>query len=79
MKCSQKLSWSQIKTIYPHRYVGLKNIECDGNEATVGSAVVAYTDKDTPYEKLLEMAFNGDIEYLTYTTLDEDEMLEVAP
>lgn len=76
MKYPNRLTWAQIKKIYPHQNVGLVDVEYGINEATIESGIVAYTEKDTPYEKMIEMAMDGKIE-LKYTTLDEDEMLEL--
>lgn len=74
---SERLTWNEIKKRYPHRNVGLVDVEHDVNEVSVKSAIVKYTDNDTAYENLVDMAMNGSITLL-YTTLDEDELLEVV-
>lgn len=69
----QRLTWGQIKSAYPHQNVGLVDVEPDGNPVSVKSAVVRCSDRDTPYETLVEMAMSGKIR-LMYTTFDEDEL-----
>ena len=49
----------------------------EGNDNPSVGDIVKYTDKDTTYENLVDMAMNGSITLL-YTTLDEDELLEVV-
>lgn len=70
----ERLTWRQIKERYPHRYVGLVDIEEDGNPISVKNAVVKFTDEDTSYDELVRMAACGKI-MLRYTTADEDEMM----
>ncbi len=69
---SERLSWAEIKGKYPHRYVGLTDIEYGINKASVLSAVVTYTDQKRSLDDLMELYLKGDI-LLRYTTLDEDE------
>ena len=76
MKCFVRMTWEQIKKVYPHQNVGITDVVYGDNNSTIESGIVRYTDKDTPYDKLVEMAMQGEIK-LRYTTLDEDEMLEV--
>lgn len=73
---NERLSWNDIKKNYPSQNVGLVDVETIGNSVSVKSAVVKYTDKTTPYEKLVEMAMDGSI-CLMYTTMDEDELVGV--
>jgi hypothetical protein len=70
---SERLTWEQIKQKYPHQSVGLVDVETGINSISVRSGIVKYTEKDTSYEKLLELAMDGKI-HLLYTTLDEDEI-----
>ncbi|MEE0862860.1 MAG: hypothetical protein U0L79_07750 [Lachnospiraceae bacterium] len=72
---NERLTWEQIKQKYPHQCVGLVDVESGINSISVKSAIVKYTEKDTPYEKLLELAMAGEI-HLLYTTLDEDEIID---
>lgn len=71
MKCPQRLTWEQIKKIYPHQNVGLVDVEYDANGITVISGIVKYTEKETSYETMVELAMEGKID-MSYTTLDED-------
>lgn len=73
---NERLSWRQIQERYPHRNVGLVDIESGRNCDDVKSAVVACTDETTPYGELVDMAFRGKI-VLMYTTMDEDELVGV--
>lgn len=73
---NKRLTWKEIKEKYPHQYVGLTDIEYGINKATVNSAIVSFTDKDTSYEELSLKYLNGEI-LLRYTTLDEDELERV--
>ena len=64
----ERLSWQQIKKRYPHRYVGLSEIESGENGVDVKSAVVACTDETNSYSELVKMAFHGKI-FLLYTVV----------
>lgn len=68
----ERLTWQEIKDKYPHRYVGLINIEHGSNSISVKKASVLCTDKDKTYEEMLKMAKNNEID-LRYTTADEDD------
>ncbi len=70
---SDRLTWDEIKQKYPHQYVGLTEVEYGKNMASVRSAIVKYTDKNTEYKDMLLMYIRGNI-LLRYTTLDEDEL-----
>ena len=67
----ERLTWEEIVQKYPHQNVGLVEIEYGCNEATVASAVVKCTDKDTDPDEMVLMALRGEI-FLEYTTEDED-------
>lgn len=69
----ERLTWEQIKQKYPHQSVGLIDVESSVNSLSIKSAIVKCTEKDTPCEKLLELAMDKKIR-LIYTTLDEDEI-----
>lgn len=77
MKSPTKLTWEQIKKIYPHQNVGLSDIEYGINNATIEAGIVKCTERDTPYEKMIEMALKGEIK-MRYTTLDEDDLMEIS-
>lgn len=70
---NSRLSWTEIKNRYPHRYVGLSDVEYGINKATVKSAIVACTSDERNYEEMLELYLENKI-LLRYTTLDEDEL-----
>ena len=72
----KRLTWEQIKELYPHQYVGLVGVETEGNESSVKSAIVKYTEADTSYDDMILMYIRGEIK-LRYTTLDEDEIMGV--
>ena len=58
----ERLTWKEIKQIYPDQWVGLINVEYEpDNHAKVKSAIVKYTDKTK--NELLEMKIdtNGEI------------------
>lgn len=71
-----KINMGSNKKIYPHQNVGLSDVEYGINNATIEVGIVRCTEKDTPYEKMVEMALSGEIK-MRYTTLDEDDCLEV--
>lgn len=71
----ERLTWEEIVQKYPHQNVGLVEIEYGCNEATVASAVVKCTDKDTDPDDMVLMALRGEI-FLEYTTEDEDFPIE---
>ena len=67
---TQRMSWDEIKTKYPHQNVGL--IDCQPDSYDIKSAIVKYTDKDLSYQDLIKKAMLGEI-HLMYTTMDEDD------
>ena len=71
----ERLTWKEIVRRYPHQNVGLMEIEYGCNEATVASAVVKCTDKDTDPDEMVMMALRGEI-LMEYTTYDEDFPIE---
>lgn len=71
----ERLTWKEIVRRYPHQNVGLVEIEYGCNEATVASAVVKCTDRDTDPDDMAIMALRGEI-LMEYTTYDEDFPLE---
>ena len=71
----ERLTWKEIMRRYPHQNVGLVEIEYGCNEATVASAVVKCTDKDTDPDEMVMMALRGEI-LMEYTTYDEDFPIE---
>ena len=71
----ERLTWKEIVRRYPHQNVGLVEIEYGCNEATVASAVVKCTDKDTDPDDMVLMALRGEI-LMEYTTYDEDFPIE---
>ena len=68
----KRMTWKEIKAIYPHQNVGL--IDCTPNRNNIESAIVKYTDKEKSYSELIRMAINGEI-VMCYTTMDEDDGL----
>lgn len=71
----QRLSWNEIKTLYPAQHVGLVDVIFeDEDQMNVESAVVKYTDKDVSDGQLMLMAKRGEI-VRRYTSLDESQLL----
>ena len=70
----QRLSWEEIKSLYPAQYVGLIDVIFeDEDQMNIKSAVVKYTDKDMPDGQLLLMAKRGEI-VRRYTSLEESKL-----
>lgn len=76
MTLSTKLSWSDIKTLYPHQNVALTDVEYVDGTNVVKNAKVACTDKDTDLNEMRYNAIKG--KYIVkYTTLDEDSIYDM--
>lgn len=72
---NQRLSWNEIKSLYPAQHVGLVDVVFeDEDQMNVKSAVVKYTDKDIPDGQLLIMASEGKI-VRRYISLEEGLLL----
>lgn len=72
---NQRLSWNEIKSLYPAQHVGLVDVVFeDEDQMNVKSAVVKYTDKDISDGQLLIMASEGKI-VRRYTSLEEGLLL----
>ncbi|MBO6179374.1 MAG: hypothetical protein J6O04_09375 [Selenomonadaceae bacterium] len=69
----KRMSWNEIKAVFPHRNVGL--VDCVPNRYNIVSAIVKYTDKDKTYSELIRMAVNKEI-VMRYTTMDEDDGIQ---
>lgn len=70
----QRLSWEEIKSLYPAQYVGLVDVIFEDNDQmNVKSAVVKYTDKDVSDGQLMLMAKRGEI-VRRYTSLEESKL-----
>ena len=70
----QRLSWNEIKTLYPAQHVGLVDLIFeDEDQMNVESAVVKYTDKDVSDGQLMLMAKRGEI-VRRYTSLEESKL-----
>ena len=41
----QRMTWSDIKDMYPNQWVGLTDVERKKTSADISSAVLVYTDK----------------------------------
>ena len=71
----QRLSWSEIKTLYPAQHVGLTDVIFeDEYQMNIKSAVVKYTDKEISDGQLMLMAQRGEI-IRRYTSLEESKLL----
>ena len=71
---NQRLSWNEIKSLYPEQHVGLIDVIFeDDDQMNVKSAVVKYTDKDMSDGQLMLMAKRGEI-VRRYTSLEESKL-----
>lgn len=70
---SERLTWKEIKEKYPHQNVGLTDVIMEENSNIIQSAIVKYTDSDTDYNTMAQLAISGEI-IVRYTTFDEDEI-----
>lgn len=71
---NQRLSWNEIKSLYPAQHVGLIDVIYeDDDQMNVKSAVVKYTDKDIADGQLMLMAKRGEI-VRRYTSLEESKL-----
>ena len=71
----QRLSWNEIKTLYPAQHVGLIDVIFeDEDQMNVKSAIVKYTDKDVSDGQLMLMAKRGEI-VRRYTSLEDSQLL----
>ncbi|MBR3722333.1 MAG: hypothetical protein IKN12_06150 [Selenomonadaceae bacterium] len=66
----KRMSWNEIKAVFPHRNVGLVGLE--PNNSNFKTAIVSCTDKEKTYSELIRMAVNKEITMM-YTTMDEDD------
>ncbi|MBR2215952.1 MAG: hypothetical protein IJ849_09370 [Selenomonadaceae bacterium] len=66
---SEALTWNEIKSRYPHQYVGLVNLE--PSAPNFQTAMVKYTSQNMTKADLEQRAFDGEID-LRYTSLDDD-------
>lgn len=70
-----RLSWDEIKRMYPAQHVGLVDVVFeDEGQMIVERAIVKYTDKDISDSQLLIMAKRGEI-VRRYTSLEEGILL----
>jgi hypothetical protein len=67
---SKKLSWEEICRLYPNQEVGLTDVEWD-NGATVKSAVVSYSERDTPKDQIVSIAIMSNGEVVSENTTPE--------
>jgi len=67
----KRLTWAQIVKKYPHQTVGLVDVEYGENDATVASAIVKCTSKDTDPNEIFRAALRGEL-LMEYTTFDID-------
>ncbi len=65
----QRMTWAEIKRLYPHQNVGLVDIHEEPDGST--SAIVKYAEEDMSRGEMFKRAINGEIQ-MRYTTLDED-------
>jgi len=65
------LTFKEIKALYPDDYVGLVNVKRDKKNNII-AAVVKYSTKDTPYETMVDMALDGEID-LVFPNADNVE------
>ena len=65
-----KLTWSEIVSKYPDKWVGLTDIEREENSADIKRAVVVCTSDTVSEDKMLEMVFDNEIETSIFTTPD---------
>ncbi|WP_029543023.1 hypothetical protein [Selenomonas sp. AB3002] len=65
---SKRLTWEEIKKIYPGKWVGLSNVEWK-DEANVSSAIVEYAGESD--EEPLKRQLAGEDMYTIYTTPDD--------
>lgn len=72
-KSDERLTWVQIQEKYPLQNVGLVDVEYKSDSASVRSAIVKYTSKETSYEELCMRHVAGEI-LMRYTTPDIIEM-----
>ena len=71
---NQRLSWNEIKSLYPAQHVGLVDVIFeDKDQMNIESAVVKYTDKDVTDGQLMLMAKRGEI-VRRYTSLEESKL-----
>lgn len=70
-----RLSWDEIKSLYPEQHVGLTDVVFeDESQMNIKSAVVKYTDRDMSDCQLLLMAKDGKI-VRRYTSLEQSRLL----
>lgn len=67
----KRMTWQEIKEAYPNQVVGL--VDCLPEDAWK-TAIVKYTDANTPYNIMEEKAFDGEI-FMISTAVDEDKRL----
>lgn len=67
---NQKLTWQEIVSRYPDKWVGLTDIEREEHSADIKSAVVVCTSDTVSEDKMLEMVFNNELETSIFTTPD---------
>ena len=68
---NERLTWSQIKEKYPHKYVGLSQVEYKEDGVNIKSAIVLFTSDEKTYDEMMELHFEGKIVTI-YTTPEED-------
>ncbi|MBR3723685.1 MAG: hypothetical protein IKN12_13135 [Selenomonadaceae bacterium] len=64
-----RLTWDEIKSKYPDQWVGLTDVEWDGEAPNVQSAIVKYTDK-SGYE-IWKKQLAGEKIFLSSTISDD--------
>ena len=71
----QRLSWNEIKELYPSQHVGLVDVIFeDEDQMNIKSAIVKYTDKDMSDGQLMLLAKKGEI-IRRYTSLEQSKLL----
>ena len=65
---NKRMTWEEIVDKYPDQWVGLSQVEWDGNAPNVQSAIVEYVGKSGG--EALKRQIAGEDMYTTYTTPD---------
>ena len=70
MVMASRMSWPEIQKAYPGMWVGLVDVHWQDNDVDIESAVVQYTEKDTPVREMDSLAARGKL-FECYTTPDD--------
>ncbi len=66
----ERMTWEEIQEKYPDRWIGLADVEYEpGNDATIKTAVVKYTDRSKDELTMMQIQTHGKI-IVRYTTPD---------